>query len=151
MLRLPCLFLLAALSACAASSGGPARCMGGTVTAAPAGASGKIFTDVPEAFVFTTGSGTVRIPYDKLNNIEYGQDAGRRVLLAWVASPMFLLLKARAHYITLGFVDEEGRQQALVLRIDKKIVRSTLAALEARSGRKLSYQDADARRYYRGG
>src|SRR4051794_29313592 len=111
MLRLQCLILLAAVTASAASPGGHATCMGGTVTSIRTGSAGKIFIDAPDNFVFEASSGTVRIPYDKLNMIEYGQDTGRRVVLAWTVSPMFLLLKARKHYITLGFLDPEGRQQ----------------------------------------
>jgi hypothetical protein len=51
----------------------------------------------------------------------------------------------------LGFQDAEGRQQALVLRLDKRAVRPTLAALEARSGRTVTFLDAEARKFHRGG
>jgi aerobic-type carbon monoxide dehydrogenase small subunit (CoxS/CutS family) len=113
--------------------------------------NGEILTDTPEAFVFAAPSGAVRIPYDKINLIEYGQDVSRRVVLAWVVSPMFLLMKSRKHFLTVGFEDAEGHQQALVLLLDKRAVRSTLAALEARSGRTITYLDANARKSHRGG
>jgi hypothetical protein len=113
--------------------------------------NGAVLTDTPDAFVFVASSGTVRIPYDKINLIEYGQEVSRRVMLAWMISPMFLLLKSRKHFLTVGFQDAEGHQQALVLRLDKRVVRSALAALEARSGRTVTFLDADARKYHRGG
>jgi hypothetical protein len=83
--------------------------------------------------------------------MEYGQEVSRRLVLAYVISPIFLLSKSRKHFLTLGFQDAEGHQQALVLRLDKRTVRSTLAALEARSGRMVTFLDADARKFHRGG
>ena len=82
--------------------------------------------------------------------IEYGQEVSRRVVLAWVISPIFLLLKARAHFVTLGFTDETGKHQAIVLRVDKHLIRSELAALEARTGHTVQYQDAEARKFRHG-
>jgi hypothetical protein len=112
---------------------------------------GEVLTSAPDAFVFEASSGTVRIPYDKINLMEYGQEVSRRVALAFVVSPMFLLTKSRKHFLTLGFQDAEGHQQALVLRLDKSAVRSVLAGLEARSGRKVTFLDAEARKSQRGG
>jgi hypothetical protein len=151
MSRLIFLLFLAVTAGAAVRPGGPAKCMGGTLPMLRTGMNGEVLTGTPDAFVFVASSGTVRIPYDKINLIEYGQDVGRRVVLAWVISPIFLLLKSRKHFITVGFQDAEGRQQALVLRLDKRIVRSTLATIEARSGRTWTYQDQDARKYHRGG
>jgi hypothetical protein len=59
---------------------------------------------------------------------------------------VLLLSKSRKHFVTLGFVDSEGIQQALVLRVDKGDIRSMLASLEARSGRRVEYQDGEARK-----
>ena len=132
-------------------AGGPAKCVGGTITSLHTGMNGQVLTTTPDAFVFVAPSGTVRIPYDKINLIEYGQEVQRRVMLAWMISPMFLLMKSRKHFLTLGFQDAEGHQQALVLRLDKRVVRSALAALEARSGRTVTFLDADARKFHRGG
>jgi hypothetical protein len=151
MSRLFSLLLLAATAGAAMHPGGPAKCVGGTITSLRTGINGEVLTSTPDAFVFVAPSGTVRIPYDKINLIEYGQDVQRRVMLAWMISPMFLLLKSRKHFLTLGFQDAEGRQQALVLRLDKRAVRPTLAALEARSGRTVTFLDAEARKFHRGG
>jgi hypothetical protein len=151
MSRLFSLLLLAATAGAAMHPDGSAMCVGGTIASVQTGKKGEVFTSTPDAFVFVASPGTVRIPYDKINLMEYGQDVQRRVMLAWMISPMFLLLKARKHFLTLGFQDAEGRQQALVLRLDKRAVRSTLAALEARSGRMVTFLDAEARKFHRGG
>ena len=144
------LSLLLAVVATAAQPGGQARCVGGTLAAFQTGLKGTVQTADQNAFVFVTNSSTLRIPYQKINSVEYGQEVSRRVVLAWVVSPLFLLMKARAHFVTLNFTDDNGRQQALVLRVDKHLIRPALATLEARTGRAVQYHDADARKFYHG-
>ncbi len=97
-------------------------------------------------FVFRYKTAEFRIVYEKVNSLEYGQKAGRRLGLAIAFSPLFLLSKKRRHYITIGFLDAEGRQQVVVFELGKKLVRTTLAGLEARSGVKVLFQDEEARR-----
>lgn len=41
--------------------------------------------------------------------------------------------------LTIGYSDEDGKQQALVFEVDKHSVRSALASLEARNGRKMAF------------
>jgi hypothetical protein len=142
--------ILAAALAAAGELGGRAQIVGGTVTGVAASATGKVRTTDADAFVFATSSTTLRIPYSKINLVEYGQDVSRRIVLAWVVSPIFLLSKAHKHFITIGYTDGEGKQQAIVLRVDKHLVRSALATLEARTGRAVSYQDENARKFRKG-
>jgi hypothetical protein len=144
-----CIVLALALGSVLATAGelgGRAQIVGGTIGGVKASATGKVRTTDADAFVFVTSSATLRIPYSKINLVEYGQDVSRRVLLAWAVSPIFLLSKAHKHFITIGYSDEEGKQQAIVLRVDKHLVRSALATLEARTGRAVSYQDENARK-----
>jgi len=68
------------------------------------------------------------------------------VALALVISPIFLLTKSRKHFLTIGFSGDDGRQQALVFRVNKNSIRSMLASLEARTGQKVQYQDEQARK-----
>jgi hypothetical protein len=70
--------------------------------------------------------------------------------MAVIVSPMFLLSKKRSHFLTLGYTDEEGRQQAMVFRVDKNDIRSVLVSLEARTGRKVQFQDEEARKAGKG-
>jgi hypothetical protein len=142
--------LLAAVTAAAAESGGHVKCMGGTLPAFPAGTKAMVQTTDRNALILVTATATARIPFEKINLIEYGQDAGRRVVLAVLISPIFLLCKARAHYITLGYTDDTGRQQTMVLRVDKRWVRTALATLEAHTGRAVQYKGEDARKWGHG-
>lgn len=135
---------------------GPARAqvaveyLGGTTALARAGSAGQIELTDSRYFAFYAGSGPesvqLRVPYARMNLIEYGQQVDRRLALALVVSPVFLLSKARKHYLTLGFTDESGAQQAIVFRVDKGSIRAALVALEARSGLKVRYQDQEARK-----
>lgn len=52
--------------------------------------------------------------------------------------------------MTLGYLDAEGRQQALVFRVEKGDIRAALASLEARTGRRVEYQDNEARKAGKG-
>jgi hypothetical protein len=92
---------------------------------------------------------TYSIPYDKFIDIEYGSKSGRRVgaaiATAILLSPVGLFLlfsKKRKHYVTIGYNDDAGKEQVAVFELGKDIVRTTLPILEARSGKKIEYQDA---------
>ena len=47
-------------------------------------------------------------------------------------------------------MDENDKQQAAVFELGKDIVRVTLAAMEGRTGRKIEYQDDEARKSAKG-
>jgi hypothetical protein len=66
--------------------------------------------------------------------------------MALAISPLLLLSKSRKHFLTIGYKDGDGNQQALVFRVHKNDVRALLASLEARTGLKLDYQDDEARK-----
>ena len=119
--------------------------VGGSLPGLPETAKGRIDTTDEEAFLFDSKSVEVEIPWEKINMLEYGQRAGRRIGLAIVVSPLFLTSKSRKHFLTLSFVDERDRQQALVFQIDKNHVRSVLVTLEARTGLRIEFQDNEAR------
>jgi hypothetical protein len=124
---------------------------GGTITAIKQGTEGKSSTQDEKVFVFDYKGGQLSIPYEKINDIEYGQKAGRRVGLAIAISPWLLLSKKRKHFLTIGYLDESAKQQAGVFELGKDIVRVTLASLEARTGKKIDYQDEEARKSGLGG
>lgn len=118
---------------------------GGTLAEISAKAEGRLLTSDPDALVFAYGRSRLRVPYEDVNLLEYGQNASRRYVLALTISPLLLLSKARRHFLTIGFRDPEGKQQALVLRVHKDDVRALLASLEARTGRRVEYQDLETR------
>lgn len=142
------LTVLLALSA--GGPGCPAEYLGGTLQSVQLGAGGSILTTDPLSFVFQSKKAVVRVPYERINQIEYGQKVSRRVLEAVLVSPLLVLSKKRDHYLTVGFELEEGAQQAMLFRVDKNAIRTVLVCLEARTGRKVSYQDEEARKAGKG-
>jgi hypothetical protein len=149
--------VLSFLSACAwasiscalpsnAAGQGRAEYVGGTATKVDSGTQGSIDVGDGHYFAFYAKKTQVRVPYDHINVLEYGQKVDRRLLIAVIISPMFLLSKKRAHFLTIGYTDEEGNHQALVFRVDKNGIRATLASLEARTGVRIEYQDEEARK-----
>lgn len=139
-----CALLSFALRAPCGSHGSRAEYIGGTRADIPAYRGGEIrFTD-ETFFVFVSKHCLVKIPYERINMLEYGQKVDRRYLLAAI-SPLFLNAKKREHYLTVGFQNDNGKEDALMFRIEKESIRVTLVALEARTGRQVEFQDEDAR------
>jgi hypothetical protein len=143
-------FSLAALIMTAADSGGRVAYIGGTLQGLSESPEGSLDTTHEQYLFFRTRQLTTQVPYDRVNLLEYGQKVDRRLAMAVVVSPMFMLSKKRAHYLTLGYSDEVGRQQAMVFRVDKNDIRALLATLEARTGRKVTFQDEEARKSGKG-
>jgi len=125
--------------------------VGGTVSSLTAPAKGELAMSDEKVLVFDSDKGKLSIPYDRVNSLEYGQKAGRRIGLAIAVTPLALLSKKRKHFLTVGYTDENDKQQAAVFELGKNTVRVTLATIEARTGRKVEYQDNEARKSGLGG
>ena len=137
--------LLGSLPLPADHAGAHAEYVGGTRADIPSNNNGSIEVMDNTYFVFLSKKTQIKIPYDRINLVEYGQKVDRRYIAAAVISPIFMLAKTRQHFLTLGFQDENGVQQALVFKIDKKDIRVALVSLEARTGQQVRYQDEQAR------
>lgn len=137
--------LCSAALAVGASAGSHAEYLGGTRADIPTDSNGVIRLTDPVYFVYISRKTEVKIPYERINLIEYGQKVTRRYIAAAILSPLLLTAKKRQHFLTIGFEDNRGRQQAMVFRVDKNDVRTTLAVLEARTGERVEYQDVNAR------
>lgn len=153
MRKLTAGILCAALFTTAAFAGlgsNKAMYLGGTVNSIKEGTQGVSSTQDEKNFVFTYKDGSLSIPYDRVDSLEYGQKSGRRLGLALTISPWLLLSKKRKHFLTISWKDETDKQQAAVLELGKDVIRTQLATLEARTGRKVEYQDDEARKSGRG-
>ncbi len=109
------------------------------------GSEGSASIENEKEFVFEYSGGQLVIPYDHVTDLEYGQQAGRRVGLA-IAMPLTLLSKKRKHFLTIGWKDEKNEQHAAVFQLGKSVVKPTIATLESKTGKKVDYQDDDARK-----
>jgi hypothetical protein len=142
--------LVLSLAVMAAEPGVRAQFVGGTLAGVPVKSTARLDLTNADALLLRTGATELRIAYQRINTLEYGQNVSRRYAAAILISPLLLLSKSRKHFLTIGYVDTEGRQQALVFRVEKGDIRSVLAGLEARTGRRIEYQDAEARKAAKG-
>jgi hypothetical protein len=155
------LFVIAAEASLLAVNSKGAAYFGGTAavfTGAKDPIDGSLNTGDQTSLIFTASDKPHRgkdlsIPYDKVIDIEYGQKAGRRVGAAVgytiLLGPLGLLTmfsKKRKHYVTIGYKGTDDKDQVAVLELGKDIVRATLPILEARSGKKIVYQDEEAKK-----
>ena len=96
---------------------------------------------------------SLSIPYAKITDLEYGQKAGRRVgaaigttILLGPIGLLTLLSKKKNHYLTISFKDADDKDQLAVMELGKDIVRTTVPIVETRSGKKVQYQDDEAKK-----
>lgn len=130
--------------------GAAAEYLGGTLPSLQVGESGAISATDENSFIFYSKRAVIRVPYRRVNLLEYGQKVDRRLWEAIVISPLLVLSKKRAHYVAIGYEAEDGQQQAMLFRVDKGAVRALLVSLEARTGRRVTFMDEEARKAGKG-
>ncbi|MFN7993540.1 MAG: hypothetical protein U0Q18_08065 [Bryobacteraceae bacterium] len=132
--------------AVAREPGARAFLTGSTIPDFPTKCDLRIDVTGEQELVFVTRRLTLHVPFDKVHTLEYGQHVSRRYAEAILISPLMLLSKSRKHFVTVGYTDENGHQQAIVFQVNKGDVRAVLAGLEAKTGRRIEYQDDEARK-----
>ena len=105
-----------------------------------------MITSDEKTLIFKTKTQSVSIPYEQIIDLEYGQKTGRRVgatigaaLALGVFALPILISKKRKHFLTVGYKNDEGKDQVAVFELGKDIIRTTLAVVETRSGKKIEY------------
>ena len=121
--------------------------MGGTVAGIEDKTEGRIDMKDEDKLIFTTEKGgRLGIPWSAMEEIEYGQKAGRRAVMAVAISPVALFTKNRKHYVTFSWKDADGKGQTAVLQYDKNDIRPALSIIKVRTGKEITYQDEEARK-----
>lgn len=117
------------------------------------GDEAKVDLTNPDAFRFLSKQAPAEIAYSKIQSIEYGQKAGRRigaaVGLTVLAGPIGLLAlasKKRKHMVSVTWENEAGKNEAAVFEFGKDAIRGALKIMEARSGKQIEYESEDARK-----
>lgn len=146
------LVVLLALSSLlqAGSPGNRVLYVGGTVAGVPSHSNAQIDVRDENSLSLQLRDKAVTVAWTDVNDIEYGLKVDRRYLEAILISPLFLIAKRRSHFLTIGYVDGAGKQQAVVFEVAKGDIRQLLVSLEARSGRRVEYQDEEARKAGKG-
>src|SRR5258707_7408454 len=88
--------------------------VGGTENQVKEGTEGESSAKDEKSFFFEYKGGKLEIPYDQVDDLEYGQKAGRRLGLALTISPWLLLSHKRKHFLTVGWKDAQEKQHAAV-------------------------------------
>jgi hypothetical protein len=129
------------------------RYLGGVWADVREGAEGKVRLE-DTAAVFLFGGKQYRLPYANITSIEYGQKVGRRIgaTIGWGATTLglaalpMLLSKKRRHFATIGYNDEQGKPQGLVVEFGKEIRRSALKMMSIKSGKEIEFENDQARK-----
>jgi len=133
-----------------ATIGNKVSYVGGTIVGVSGHSHAEIDVSDPAALSLHLKNKAISIAWDDVTTIEYGLHVDRRYIEAVLISPLFLLAKKKAHFVTIGFTDDGGQHQAVVLEVGKSDVRQLLVSLEAKSGRRVEYQDDEARKAGKG-
>lgn len=124
--------------------------VGGTVAGVPSHSSAQIDVRDQNALSLQLRDKAISVAWADVSNIEYGLHVDRRYMMAILISPLFLIAKKKSHFVTIGYVDSERNQQAVVFEVSKDDIRELLVSLEARTGRRVEYQDDEARKAGKG-
>ena len=120
--------------------------VGGTVSSLPPGrVEGSLDCSAAAAmsFVAAKDGSSVGVQWKSIQDLEYGPQVPPR----WKAAkslaslPSFMSKKGRKHYVTIGYKDFAGADQAVVFELGDQIIRRTLTALKDKSGKPLTCQD----------
>lgn len=120
--------------------------VGGTVSSLPSGGvEGSLDCSAAAAIFFVAAkSGTnVAVQWKAIQDLEYGPQVPARWKAAksMTSLPSFLSKKGRKHYVTIGYKDFAGADQAVVFELGDELIRHTLGALKDKSGKPLTCQD----------
>jgi hypothetical protein len=86
-----------------------------------------------------------QIPYSKITALGYGTrayynwDYRGAALLGLYGFVPPLLIKSRDHYLTVAYIDEEGKPGVAYFKVGQKSIARVFKALEARSGKNIQY------------
>ncbi len=128
------------------------RYLGGVWSDVREGAEGRVRME-DDAAVFIFDGRQYRLPYASITSLEYGQKVGRRIgaTIGWgvttlgVAALPILLSKKRRHFASIGYTDESGKPQGLVVEFGKEINRSAMKMLSFKSGKEIEFESDRAR------
>lgn len=141
-----------AIAASAAVTGTNCLYVAGTVPGVAQNTAGHLDLSNPQKLIFNAKAGSgFTIVWNRIRTVEYGQKAGRRLGLALATGSSWVLLSSkRRHFLTLGYTDAAGHSQGVLLELAKNEVAGDLVVIEARSGRKVEYESADAEAHIHG-
>jgi hypothetical protein len=140
-----CLTIAVSVAFAASPRNDQAAYVGGTLSIAR-GAMGILDVSAPKALLFTYGETSYSIPYDVITGMEWSDKLGRREksmsaqTRTIMAAPIHLW-KKKLQYLTFSFREGEGNQVA-IFELAEDTIRPLVPALEARTGKKVEFEDS---------
>jgi len=71
--------------------------------------------------------------YEDITALEYERAKSARLKAAIFLTPLVLFSKGKKHWLTIQYKDQDGRGNAIIMRLDKKEYRAILGAVESRA------------------
>jgi len=118
----------------------------GTLSALKNRTEGRFNTQSESELAFSAGKrGSVAIPYAAIASLEFEAKERTTVIIGF-AKPVS---KRLYYYLTITYSDPEGKEQRGGFELGKDIIGTMLKTLEARTGKAITFQDADTCRQYK--
>ena len=118
----------------------------GTLSTVKEKAEGRFNTQPETELAFSAGKkGSVAIPYAAIASLEF-EEKERVVVIIGFAPPVS---KQLFYYLTITYSDPEGKEQSGVFELGKDVIGTMLKILEERSGKAITFQDADTCQKYK--
>jgi len=143
------------MTACGGPGSRQALYAGGTIPDLGAWTEGVLDTTSEIEIAFRNPRAELAaIPYSSIVWLEYGREASWRGAGGSVAAkpvgmwPFGLSSGRGRHFLMIVYTDTHGEEQAAMFELGRDIVRSTVSALEARSGKQVLYRDEAARKQF---
>ena len=110
--------------------------VGGTENQIKGGAEGKSSERDEKNFVFHYKGGSLSIPYDQVNDLEYGQKAGRRLGVAIMVTPLAHLFRKRENTLSVSAGKTSRTSSTRQCSTGQGTVRNVPSSLSRRTGRR---------------
>jgi hypothetical protein len=88
-------------------------------------------------FLVQKGAPAFSIKYDSIKAILYEKTSKPRYAEAILISPFFIFSHSKKHFLTIQYTDASGGGQFVIVHLDKKNARETVAVAEAQTGKKV--------------
>src|SRR5260221_13381274 len=99
--------------------------VGGTENQIKDGTEGRSSAKDDKHFVFEHKGGTLSIPYEQVDDLEYDQKAGRKIRPPLAISPSLLLSHKPKHFVTVSLHEEQYNQQPARVELGDSVSRTT--------------------------
>ena len=107
------------------------------------GTGGSLNLEDAKEFHFDYEGGAFKLPYERITGVELAMKPGVKALFASAVSWVPKLGKKQGRLLTISYKGENGAGEAATFEIGKVEFQSISSILEARTGKRVHYEDID--------